>query len=201
MKVQITKRYKNRLDEILDIAARLFREKGFKATSIQDISQRLGLEKGAIYYWVKSKDEILHQLIEHEGKLFLKMIHSILEKNIPPDYKLHEFIKNHIKIMTSNIDKATVFFSEYKALPEKWKKKVIEFRDEYESILRKIIKECQNEGKVRKDIDPKIIGFAILGMINWVYHWFSETGKLSADEVAEKFCEIIMRGIESKEEQ
>ncbi len=189
------RRYKNRAKEILEVAAKLFREKGFKATSIQDISDALGLEKGAIYYWVKNKDEILYMLIETEGQMFLDMIRKLMEENINPVEKLKRFIKNHIKIMTENLDKTAVFFSEYKSLPEKWKKKVMNFRDEYESFLRKVIEEGQEKREIRKDLDSKLIGFAILGMINWVYIWFSKEGKYSAEEIADTFSEIILSGI------
>jgi AcrR family transcriptional regulator len=189
------RRYKDRAKEILEVAAKLFREKGFKATSIQDISDALGLEKGAIYYWVKNKDEILYMLIETEGQMFLNMIRKLMKENINPVEKLKRFIKNHIKIMTENLDKAAVFFSEYKSLPEKWKKKVMIFRDEYENFLRTIIREGQEKREIRKDLDSKLIGFAILGMINWVYIWFSKDGKYSAEEIADTFSEIILSGI------
>jgi AcrR family transcriptional regulator len=193
-----TRRYKNRAKEILEVAAKLFREKGFKSTSMQDISKALGLEKGAIYYWIKNKDQILYLLIENEGKEFLKMINKLVKENCPPVEKLKKFIENHIKIMTENIDKSAVFFSEYKFLPEKWKKKVINFRDEYESMLIYIIKEGQDKGFLRKDVDPKLIAFAILGVINWVYIWFSPKGKYKAEEIAKNFSEIILNGISNR---
>jgi len=191
-------RYKDRIPEILEVAAQLFKEKGFKATSIQDISEKLGLEKGAIYYWIKSKDDILYILIEEEGELFLNMIREIANQKKSPDEKLEELIKNHIKILANNINKAAVFFLELRSLPEKWKKKILRFRDEYESILRNLIEEGQKSGLIRDDIDPKMIGFAILGVINWVYTWYNPKGQKSPDEIADNFAKIILYGVKKQ---
>ena len=189
------RRYKDRTSEILEVAAQLFKEKGFRATSIQDISERLGLEKGAIYYWVKSKDDILYILIENEGEIFLNMIREIASQNKSPEVKLQEIIKSHIRILASHINKAAVFFLELRSLPEKWKKKIIRFRDEYEAILRGVIEEGQKKGVIRRDVDTKLIGFAILGIINWVYTWYSPKGERKPEEIADSFCKIILDGI------
>ncbi|MCS7212862.1 MAG: TetR/AcrR family transcriptional regulator [Candidatus Calescibacterium sp.] len=200
MPEETNRRYrKNRIPEILNVAARLFREKGFSATSIQDIAQEIGIEKGAIYYWIKSKDDILYQLIENEGERFIQNVSKIIDEEISPDKKLEKFMKKHIDVLTENVDKASVFFNEHRSLPKKWKSKIIQFRDKYESILRKIIEEGQKEGKIRKDIDAKIIGFAILGMINWVFHWFSKSGRYSSSEIGDAFWEIIYSGIKKQD--
>ncbi len=189
------RRYKDRLREILDVAAKLFSKKGFEATSIQDISDKLGLEKGAIYYWVKSKDEILYHLIDKESKLFLRTVNSLMRKDIQPDEKLKLFIGNHINVLTSNLDRAAVFFNEYRALPKKWKKKILKLRKNYEAILRNVIEEGQKSGAIRKDISPKIIALAIFGMVNWVFHWFSPQKEFSPQEIARMFSQMIMEGL------
>lgn len=186
---------KNRIPEILNVAAKLFKEKGFNATSIQDIANEIGIEKGAIYYWVKSKDDILYQLIENEGERFVRNVSKIIDEKTSPQNKLEKFIKKHIEVLTENIDKASVFFNEQKALPKKWQSKIKEFRDKYENILRKIIEEAQKEGKIRDDIEPKMIGFAVLGMINWIYHWFSKEKGYTPKEIGKIFWEIIYNGI------
>lgn len=181
--------------QIVDAAARIFRDKGYAATSIQDVAQAVDILKGSLYYYIDSKDDLLFEVIQevHQGGLSnledsKRVSGSALEK-------IHSFVVRHSSFNAGNLAQMTVFFQDFKSLSEERRRVIVEERDLYDEHLRALIVAGQAEGSVRSSVDPKIAAFWILGGMNWMYQWYRADGPQSLEEIAEAFAELAVNSL------
>ena len=90
-----------------------------------------------------------------------------------------------------------VFLHEYKSVEGRAKARVMAMRDRYEQLVSGIIKDGQKDGSFRKDVDAKLTVRLILGMINWLYHWYSESGPLNPEQIGQAMADMALRGIKT----
>ncbi|HXF03952.1 MAG TPA: TetR/AcrR family transcriptional regulator [Blastocatellia bacterium] len=179
--------------EILQSAAEAFRRNGFVATTMDDISERLLMTKGSLYYYFKNKEEILYFCQDYSLTLLLKQLAEVQRSGAPPDEKLRRVIVGQVAVIL-DVLKASAMHADFQMLSPPLLKKVIAKRDRYERGIRAIIA----EGIARRvfvPCDPKLIALAILGAINWTVKWFSPAGPLSAEAIGEAFADYFLRGL------
>ncbi len=179
--------------EILRCAAEAFRRNGFSATTMDEIARRLHMTKGNLYYYFKSKEEIIYVCQDYSLDLLLARLEEVRSSGAPPDEQLHRLIREQVGIILDEL-KASAMHADFQMLSRRRLTKIIQKRDRYERGLREIIREGMERGIFRKG-DPKLLGFAILGAINWTVRWFSPQGPLSAQEIGEAFAEYLVRGL------
>ncbi|HDZ22918.1 MAG TPA: TetR/AcrR family transcriptional regulator [Desulfobacteraceae bacterium] len=184
-----------RIQKIIDTATDLFRRKGYRSTSLDDVSRELGVTKAAIYHYVSSKEEILSIIYIQALQHIFRNTNEILNKDIPPNEKLRLLLSNHVKnIIIQPLSMMCVFFSEENQLPEKEFRKIQNEKNKYNRIVEEIIKEGISLGIFRKT-DPKLQTFAILGMCNWVYKWYKpKHGSFTPDQIADHFVNLLETG-------
>ncbi len=184
-----------RKQKIIDTAAYLFQKKGYSSTTLDDVSNELGVSKAALYHYVSSKDELLSMIYTQAlNKIFMDT-NEISRMELPPDEKLRLIIHNHIKnIIIKNLPMLSVFFSEENQLPEKDYQKIREEKRKYNRILEEIIKDGISKG-VFKKVDIKLQSYAILGMCNWIYKWHkSDQNMYTPDQIADYFIALLETG-------
>ena len=183
--------------ELIKESINLFVEKGFSATSIQDIVDTIGVTKGSFYYHFKSKEALLMDIHSHYIDDLLRRQQIILdtEKN----YK--DKLMAIVELIIGDIEKqgavGRVYFREIRHLKEDnaaiIRRKRADFRDNIEILLAQGIE----ANEFRKELNPKIITFAILGITNWSYQWFNPEGSLSVKELSAMYMDFILYGIHS----
>lgn len=184
---------KSRWDEILGVAARLFREKGYRATTIKDIAGELKVTKPALYYYIDTKHDLLYAICEAAIERLMEGAKKIMEEPGTVDEKLHRLIAWHVNMFSAHGDMIAVYLAEESELPEDKRKFVRSLSREYESLYRKLLEEGIKEGKFR-ELDVPMAVRAISGMCNWLSVWFRPGGKYTAEEIAEIFFDIFHRG-------
>ncbi len=190
----------HRLDrkrQIIDVSLNLFEKKGFKSTTIRDIAKEVGLTQGSLYYYFRSKEEILYEMIHDYLELITKRIKIITAERATGSEKIRSMIKEIMRHMGQSKAYITIFFKEKNLLPENLLNKVIKKRDAIEQIVVDTLIEGMKSGEF-KTLDPKMAAFAMLGMCNWASQWFKEGGRLTVDEISEIFTEIFLNGIVKK---
>jgi hypothetical protein len=88
-----------------------------------------------------------------------------------------------------------VFFHDFRSLSGERRSSIVEARDVYDELVRRLIRDGQAQKIICPDIDPKAVTFAIMGSLNWIYQWYKPGGRLSASAVAEEFADLIVTGI------
>lgn len=187
----------SRKQAILDAAAEIFHRKGYHATSIQDIAKEVGMLKGSLYYYISSKDALLLQIITEVHEEAFGSLQEVLDTDLPAADRLRQFIVGHAEYCAHHQTGMGVYLHEYKAVKGPAKVKVMAMRDRYEEALADIIRRGQEEGSIRRDLDPKMSVRLILGMTNWLYHWYSPSGPKTPTQIGEAMADMALRGVTS----
>jgi TetR/AcrR family transcriptional regulator, cholesterol catabolism regulator len=176
-----------RTKEIIAAAAKLFKEKGYHATTIQDVADEVGMLKGSLYYHIKSKEELLYLVTK-----------KLMESELSPQQKIVEFIRSHLRAFDANYPHMFVFLQEKASLSEPVQAEVagIDFR--YEALLEAILHQGVDGGHFRRELDLKIMAFSILGMCNWMFKWYYKGGRLTIDDIAHHMAETVLNGITTR---
>lgn len=180
--------------KVLEKAAELFAEKGFHATSVDDIAKALNLTKGSVYYYIPTKDEILFQVHDYALDLLLENAEAIIKSDDPPDLKLRRIITSHILSNVTEMSVVAALLQMQFALTGEGRAKIVEKRDRYDRILRQVIRDGINQRLFIK-CDPTMVSFFILGFINYIPQWYKEGGRLSKQAIADQFADLALRAI------
>jgi AcrR family transcriptional regulator len=198
--------------EILRTAARLFQQRGYDATSMNDVAAALKLSKGGLYHHFQSKDEILFEIMDHAMEITQERVLNPVRGIADPEERLRTLIRLHIEVVLSPRDREiTVMLHENHPLPPSLRKRINARKKDYVHFLEKLMAEVQekvqvkaretgqgNHGKIysaKAKVSPRAAAFALLGMINWIYQWYKPEGDLQAHNLAPQFTDLIFGGI------
>jgi TetR/AcrR family transcriptional regulator, cholesterol catabolism regulator len=180
---------------IVETAAELFARQGFGATSLDDIAERLGATKGALYYHVKNKEEILRLIYLTVLNASEEPLHQLANSLLPPAQKLRQAIEHHTGIAANRSPAMTVFYREQHHLSGPFAREILLRKKAYERYFEQIIAEGQKAGLFTATIDAKIAAFGLLGMCNWLSQWYQASGQYSASQIAEMFAAMVEHGL------
>jgi AcrR family transcriptional regulator len=181
-----------RRQEIIHAALDAVRERGYHATTLDDIAARLGVRKTALYHYFPDKDAILLEC-HRESLTELGRIVERARTVEGVEERLRFLIREHIRIMTETLEGSPLAF-EVSALAREARSEVIGGRDRFEAVLRALVAEGIRDG-VFRPVDPKIVVFGMLGAINWIARWYRPEGELHALELGETFADYLLNGL------
>ncbi|MBZ0204630.1 MAG: TetR family transcriptional regulator [Ignavibacteria bacterium] len=187
----------SRKEQILRVSAKLFKEKGFEAASMRDIAGAMGIEAASLYSHIKSKDEILETICFKMADELIKAIDEVNDIYFNAAEKLTLAIKNHVRIITGDLDASSVFLREWRHIAKLKLKDFIKLRNRYEEGFTQILVNGENEN-VFEATDKKFAVLTILSAVNWIIEWYDPKGKMQPDEIAEHLTEFIMSGLKVK---
>jgi AcrR family transcriptional regulator len=186
---------KKRARDIIDTAAEIFHSRGYAETSVHDIADAVGILKGSLYYYIKSKEDLLFQVISdvHEGAS--DVVEQVRRLDGPAIERLRAYVRGHVTYNIQNVTKIAVFYHDYRSLSEDRLAEILTKRRYYETFLRDLIAEAQAEGSVNPDLDPKLAAFTLFGMMNWVYHWYRPAGPWTPELIADQVASMAIDGL------
>ncbi|MEK6588193.1 MAG: TetR/AcrR family transcriptional regulator [Chloroflexota bacterium] len=182
-------------EDIILSAAQIFREKGYHATSMQDIANSVQLQKGSLYHHIRSKQEILLEILDRALAVLIGDLQPIVASDLPADQKLRKAMQTYIGRMTQNADLAAVMLLEHRSLEPGLRAGHVARRDRFEALWRQIVREGIDQGRF-KPMDVAVVTFALLGVQNWLITWYREGGRLRPAKLADQFAELFLAGLE-----
>lgn len=185
----------DRRQEIVEAAASIFMAKGYEATSIQDVADAVDILKGSLYYYIKSKDDLLYEVIQEVHVRGLENLDSQRDTTASAVDRLHTFVYRHVTFNAQHLAKMTVFFHDFRSLSADRRQIIIEERDRYDTFVREIITQGIEEGVFRADVDARLAAFSILGSINWIYQWYRPDGPRPIDEIANELATLAVNSV------
>lgn len=188
--------HNKRKQEILTIAARIFRQKGYNATSMNDLANECGLFKGSLYHYFKNKGEILQEVIQSYFEYLLLYLEPINSSKAMPTEKLRMSLEIQMRAIEANRDAVSVALREDRAVEDPYREAYIAQRNRLEDHLAGILEEGIEKGVFRK-VDISLTTKAILGMCNWATVWYSPSGRLSSKAIAEHFADLAISSLET----
>jgi AcrR family transcriptional regulator len=186
--------------EILRTAARLFQQRGYDATSMNDVAAALKLSKGGLYHHFQSKDEILFEIMNHAMQITEERVLNPVRGVADPEDRLRALIRLHIEVVLSPRDREiTVMLHENHPLPPSLRKRINARKKDYVHFLENLMAEVQHKSRhphpTKAKVSPRAAAFALLGMINWIYQWYKPEGDLQAQSLIPQFTDLIFGGI------
>jgi AcrR family transcriptional regulator len=184
--------------QVFRIACRIFRERGYHATSMRAISSALGWQPAALYYYYDSKEDLLFKIMETAVDTLTRYVREHVDPNDAASVRLRQAIGAHITLIADHLDELSVFLHEMKSLSPK-KREIIQAKSaRYEHIFRDIIHDGIASGELA-DVDPRLARYLILSACNWIYNWYRPDGSYRPEAIASAFSDMILNGVGVKE--
>jgi TetR/AcrR family transcriptional regulator, cholesterol catabolism regulator len=186
---------RERAEEVYAAALRLFTEKGYHATSMQDIASALGLYKGSLYHYIGSKEELLVQVFERAmGALLSEVERIVADSSLAPRTQMRLLVQAHVEAVTRNREALTVYLHEFRALAGESLEVVRTQRERYRELVSTVVERGVRLGEFA-GVDVGIATLALLGMCNWVAQWYRPGGRLEPGEISERFADLLLDGM------
>jgi len=181
-------------EHILQTAADLFRERGYRATTLDHIAARLGMSKASLYKSFHAKEEMLAVIYRRTIETFTRELALVLRSNLTPEEKLRRVVRDHVRFVIANRSFLTVFFSEEANLPARLARALAQQKDRYDKGIESLVVDGMKQG-VFRDVPPRLVVFGLLGMLNWVYKWYNPRGRWGAEEISSAFLSLVEGGL------
>jgi len=181
-----------RREELAGTAARLFAEHGFHGTSMGDLAEAMGVQKASLYSLTPSKQELLYRIMRDGADAFHSGLDAIPEE-LPAVDRVRRALHSHLRVVSEQLDLATVFTREWRYLEGAHRDEILEERRRYEERVRALFREGVEAGELRSDLDVGAAVLLVLSAANWAYTWL--TPGRDTDALAERFTAILVDGI------
>src|SRR3954451_15487623 len=190
----LRERYERRRSDVVAAAARTFAEQGFHATSMQDLVEATGLTAGGLYHYIGSKDQLLVRICDQLMEPLLERVRDIVAADAPADAQLREIVRAWTAHVEAYRHHMRVFQQERHVLERgaQWRE-VRRRRKAFEELLAGVLERGERDGSLRFAADRDLALRALLGMVNHTVQWFRPRGRLTAEQVADGYLDLIVR--------
>src|SRR3954465_1732447 len=178
--------------ELTRAAARLFAEKGYHGTSIGDLAGAMGVQKGSLYAHIDSKADLLWE-VAHDGAVAFHAALDGVPENLPATEKIRPALRAHLRVISEQLEIATVFIREWRYLEGDRREEFLAERRRYEDRFRSLYREGRELGELRTDLDDGTATLLALSAANWAYTWIRLD--TDTDELADRFYETLLDGM------
>ncbi|HYV15611.1 MAG TPA: TetR/AcrR family transcriptional regulator [Conexibacter sp.] len=191
-------RYDRRRQEVVDVAAQLFAQRGYHGTSIEDLIAATGLTRGGLYHYTDSKQGLLFGVLDELMDPLLEQARGIVGEPGRPEEHLRLVARAWLAHVAAHLDHMVVFERERATLEAdpRWEQ-VRRARREFEHLLAGVLERGRADGSFAID-DPQLVLLALLGMVNHTANWLRPAGRLRPEQVADSFCDVLLDGVRAR---
>ena len=182
--------YDEKLARILQTAAASFADKGYHDTSIRDISRATGVSLSGLYYYFRSKEELLFLIMDHCFSTVLENARALLAGEADPERRLRLFIENHLRFFVSNMKEMKVLSHEARSLTGDYRRLVNTKKGQYTDLCIRILADLAPA----QSIDARIGAYSLFGMMNWIYNWYKPERDVPVAELADNMSRLFLNG-------
>lgn len=191
--------YTKRRAAVIDAAVRVLREKGYAATTISDIATAAGLDRATLYYYFRSKDDIFGVLVSDAVNRLVAEARKIAESDEDPTTQLEQLIRSLMDTYARDYPHVYLYLQEDLAKIEptetEWRENMIECGREYERTIATVVERGIADGSFQTDADPRVITYAVTGMLSWTYRWYNPEGEWDSDALGKTFARLVLDGL------
>jgi AcrR family transcriptional regulator len=180
-------------DAVLRTAARVFNEKGFHATSLDEVAERLHITKPTLYYYVKNKDEILFECVSIGLQMLEDAIQAERSRGGRAIDQLVAAMHSYVMIVTQDYGMCIIRVGE-DPLPQDSRRALRAFKAKLDAHFRDLVARGVEEGSIRP-CDPKIAAFTLAGALSWIGRWYRPDGALTPDAIARQAIDVLAGGL------
>ena len=180
--------------EMVNVAAELFSEKGYAATSMRDVAALVGIEKTSLYHHVESKEDLLYTICKSSVASILSDVSSALEGLSDPGARIDALIRAHCDSLLNNRAQHATALAESSSLSPTRRSEVVALQTAYGDLVRKELSDAQQAGILRNDIDPRYLGRLFQGLLNRTLVWYRPSGALRSEQLAQLLLDLFLSG-------
>jgi len=190
--------YRQRRAEIIQVAAEVFREKGFDGATMNDIAKGVGSDRASVYYYVKNKEECLEEIVRDVLRANLAGAQRVLLQEANGAEKIAALVEDMISSYDRNFPHMYVFLEDFPRLTRqrgRWAQDIMAMTRRFEAIVSEILVSGQADGSLREDLPVRLSALALFGMVNWTYCWYQPGGRYDPALIARAFSAILLDGV------
>ncbi|OLT27183.1 TetR family transcriptional regulator [Nocardiopsis sp. CNR-923] len=186
-------------ERLLGAATRLFAQRGFEGTSVQEIVSAAGVTKGAMYHYFGSKDDLLYEVYARVLRMQTEHLVRIAAQDAPVTERVREAAADVIVTSVANLDDTVIFFRSMHLLDQDKQRTVRAERRRYHELFRDLVQQGQDEGAFRDDVPADLVVDYFFGSVHHLGTWYRKDGALSGEDVGRHFAELLISGLRPKD--
>lgn len=191
--------YQERRREIVEMAALTFRERGYTATTIGMIAEKLGTDRASIYYYFGSKQELFREIVREVAQHAVEAAEKIAAGEGTAAEKLREAFQSVLGTYSSSYPYMHVFlqenFPDISEAQDDWGAEAREWARRYYVAIRGMIQQGVDEGSFRLMLPVGVTTMGVLGTVNWAHRWYKPGGSLSPEAIGDGFARMLLDGL------
>jgi AcrR family transcriptional regulator len=184
------------LDTLLDVAVAVFNERGYEATSMEELAARLGVTKSAIYHHVPSKVELLRLALDRALDALFALTEQPGAGSGRAIDRLEFVVRGSVQVLAAELPFVTLLLR-LRGNSET-ERAALQRRRQFDRFVTGLVREAEREGDVRPDVDPAVTSRLLFGTVNSLTEWYRPDGGLTPDELAEALVTTTFAGLRSR---
>jgi AcrR family transcriptional regulator len=183
-----------RADHIYRVAAEVMCQKGYEATSMNDIADAVGLTKAGLYHYIEGKEDLLFQIMSYGMDMVDQDIVGPAEQAQGAEDRLRTIISRHSKRVLDVGGAVSILLDETYALTPAHRRAIKTRKRAYFELIRETLEELAADGKLR-EVSPTVATFCLFGMIGWLARWYRRDGNLSTEQIHSDILRIALNSV------
>jgi AcrR family transcriptional regulator len=183
----------SRGDEVLLTATRIFAQRGYAGTSVQDLADELHMPKATLYHYIESKEDVLSKILARAAEFSQTLMRDVDAFSGTPIERLDKFVRGYVYGTLTNLDRTTVYSREWRYLNGDLQKSIMKGRRGLDKFLVRLIDDVKDAGVSDAKLDSKRIAFFVWGALSSLPDWYRRDGRETPDQVADTYAQMVLR--------
>ncbi len=184
--------------EVLEAAAQVFARRGYASATVQDVASELGMLKGSIYYYIKSKEDLLFRVLDGVHDDVDALLREVMEiEDLDPLERLCEYVRRQVRYNLRNLVRVSVYYNDIDRLSDARRNKILQRSKVHQQMTVDVIRDGQLRGLIDNGRDAHLLAYNLYATVVWPYRWFMPGGRTAVDEVVEGCVRFVRSGLTS----
>jgi AcrR family transcriptional regulator len=182
----------SRWNDVVAAAARVFSEKGFGGSSLEDVAAEVGMLKGSLYNYIETKEDLLFAVVRPDAEELLTHARELNRKDLPASEKLRQIALEHVMIIDRHLPYVSVYVQEIagRGISKEW----ADMDREYMHLVEQVFVEGIDSGTFEASLDAKVAARSLIGALNWMTRWYEPGDPAQARAIAAQLSDVFLSG-------
>jgi AcrR family transcriptional regulator len=187
---------RKRDDEVVEAAAKVFYERGYSAATVQDIADELGILKGSLYHYIKTKEDLLFRVFEQVHKEVEGILEEVVAVDgLDPLERISLYVHRIVVHNLNDLERISIYYHELDRLGEQRRRAVINWRRRHDRFMRDLIRAAQDQGLADAAVDAGMLANCVFATVIWPYRWFHAGSADTPESIADTCTAFVTRGL------
>jgi len=163
---------------------------------VQDVADELGILKGSLYHYIRTKEDLLFWLLEDVHSDVEEILEEVAQaEGLNPIERIELYVRRQVLYNLDNLQRISIYYHEMERLSADRLEHIVGHRKAHERFISGLIRDAQTEGMADKSLDVRVLANCLFGTIIWTYRWYKPNGRISRQSIADLCASFALRGI------